>query len=329
MTTLINLKDEAKLSAIKKAIGGTKEEARKVFDSYETAAAHYAVAAALAQAEGVYTAAASDERFADGSLLPVVGVVGTRTRNAKGAFESGLKAVILFGIPSTDSAMNHSEKSRQWLDKIVEKEFAHIAYRELRNADTDDQMQAAFDSMHTDVDAFVADYRGGDGLDTTAFDNIWPSIRKLLNETMPALVKLLPVKGEVMKAIRSKPYADSNVELKELEANNVFTFLAKAMIKAGADWKDEETGESDPIDTTVIQNWLTDRNTFNLSEPKDFSVLAGLDLLGMSSEEETTTTDTTTTTEGDQPTGETTQEAPAEPAAAAPAAKKGAKQPAE
>lgn len=276
----LTFKEDA-ISAIKKAVGGGKESMRTVYVELEKAKAAFNAAKAIAEAEGVAAFAQADELLTGEGMLPVVAVVGVRERNEKtGKFDSGIRSVIMFAMPTANAFIGHNETSQAWVEKIIEKEAAHVFFRRLRNADSAESLSAAFDGSPHDVDTYVAEYVG-EGLDTDAFDAIWPGFRKLLTEKLPALVKLLPGKGEVLKAIRSKIYAEGDAELSPLEAQGIFKFIAESMIKAGQS-ATNAAGELDPIDTSSIESWLAERDTFTYREApkaeKDFSVLSGLNL---------------------------------------------------
>jgi hypothetical protein len=251
---------------------------RRVYESYADAKAAFDAAAAIAKPLNLGAFEADPEAFADSeNTLAAVAVVGSRDRNAAGKMESGIRAVVLFPMPTAAAFVAGAES---WIAKIVEKEAAHVAFRNLRNAESMEELAAAAQAMPTDVATYVAEHaRGGEGLDTDAFDTVWNPLRKMLKEAMPELVDLLPQKGEVLKAIRSKSYAES--EHNALEARGVFIYLGNMLVKAAEGWTDEK-GESDPIDATAIKDWLAERDTLEIKKPvateKDFSVLANLNL---------------------------------------------------
>ena len=265
------------IDAIKAPLGG---KVRKIFDSYKDAKAAFDKAAAAA-GDSIPTHAAPKELFQDG-INACVAVVGMRQRvGAK--MESGIRGLVLFAMPSVDAFVS---EAGEWIQKIVEKEAAHVAFRRLRNAETTEEMESAFAEMPADVNAYVTQYTG-DGLDTDAFDAIWSPMRAALKESMPALASLLPQKGEVLKSIRSAAYARD--EHPELEEKGVFVFLGKSAINGCAGFKDAE-GNDAPIDASAIVEWLAKRDELVLAtrkpQEKDFSQLAGLDLgLGAETDE--------------------------------------------
>lgn len=267
------LLDEDKITAIKKAsTGGVM---RKVYDSIDEAKAAFEKGKTLAEKEGLPVVSVDESKF-DG-MQAAVAVVGARKRNSKGTMDSGIRALVLFPVPTAEQFI---ESARDWVAKIAEKEAAHVAFRNLRNAESDDELIQAVDKMPVTVEEYVASHRGGEGIDTETFDAIWSDARKFLKEKMPALADLLPQKGEALKALRSKEYAESDPQLAPLEERGVFAFLGKFLIQVAEAWQDDK-GEPAPLDTTAIQEWLDNRDTLILPKrapaEKDFSVLENLD----------------------------------------------------
>lgn len=289
MTKINILFDSDKISAIKKAVGAGQEAMRRVYDDPAKAAEAFNAASALAESEGVTSYAVPAEitdsegnviasPYSDMDCRAAVAVVGARERNAAGKMESGIRAVVMFPIPTVSAFQEGGESAAKWLDKIAEKEAAHVAFRRLRNAESAEELASAFEAMPTTVDAFVAEYVG-EGADTEAFDTLWTPLRNMLKQNQPALVDLLPAKPEVLKAIRSKAYAEQ--EHGKLEEHGVFVYLARALIGAAASYANDK-GEPDPIDSTAIQQWLENRDTYQLPTrtpaEKDFSVLDNINL---------------------------------------------------
>ena len=286
--------NETAYDAAKKAVGGMRsvfqptiaEDGTESASALSKATAAFLKAKAIADAEGVMTMRQDDELLSSEGMQPTVAIVGARERNDKtGKMDSGFRAVILFGMPDANAFITYEDSDgarvgADWVEKLIQKEAAHVFFRDLRNADTAEDLAAFFDSNPKDVAAFTARYAGM-AEDTDAYDAIWPGFRKLLTAKLPALVKLLPGKGEVMKAIRSRAYAETEAELSPLEAQGIFKFLADSMIKAGQT-ATNDAGEPDPINTETIEAWLAERDTFTYREApkaeKDFSVLSGLNL---------------------------------------------------
>lgn len=270
MTAQVIVTNTEKTDAIQAAIGG---KMRNTFKTLEEAKAAFEKGKALAAAESLPCFAHADEAFSDG-MVPAVAIVGARKRVAGGKMESGIKGVVMFPIPSTESFY---ELAQAWVAKIVEKEAAHVAFRRLRNAESSEELEQAAGAMPLDVASYVAEHaRGGEGLDTDTFDTVWTPIRKHLKDAMPGLVALLPQKAEVLKAIRSEAYAKA--EQGPLEAKGVFVYLANLIIQAAEAWTAGASQEAAPLDTSAIKGWLEERGTLDLRTEKDYSELDKLDL---------------------------------------------------
>lgn len=216
----------------------------------------------------------TDER--ESNIYAAVAVVGTRQRNdATQKMDSGIKALVLFAIPSTEAFLD-SENGTSWVVKVVEKEAAHVNFRGLRNAETVEEFSSEFASMPSDVDAIVTSHARESSFDSAAFDTMWKPFRDQLKTEMPKLYDALPQKADVLRAIRSKPYAVA--EYPKFEAANVFVFVAKQLIEQGPAWT-KGNGEPDPQDVSAIESWVAGRETLDLRKAQvDESFLDGLDL---------------------------------------------------
>lgn len=310
MTVLNILFDSDKIEAIKTAVGTGTPAMRSVYQdlpvvtkaedgtesttilpALDRAKAAYAKAAELAilagvrayrpmkevkdEATGEVTEEPDDSAF--DNAMPVVAVVGARERKpGETKMSPGIRAVVLFPIPTIDAFIETSTESKAWLNKIAEKESAHVAFRALRNAETQEELDAAAKGMPISVGDFIERQRIAGESDTDVFIALWKEVKPMLKAAQPTIHDLLPPRGELIKAIRSKAYAESEAECQPLEAAGIFVGLANAIIKAGASFKDAETGELTPMDTSSIQNWLAERDSFIFqTAAKDFSVLTG------------------------------------------------------
>ena len=285
MSNIKIVTEQKTIEAVKKAVGGGQKEDRKVYDSLEQAVAAFQ-AASQAAGEDFPAFIAPESAFYEpvigsdgqvekddqgnivlsdeliGGLNYAVSVVGARARNAEGKIENnGIKAIVCWPMPKIEVFLE-SDAGTDWIRKIIEKEAAHVAFRGLRNAETLDEFEAAFSSIPMSVEAVVSTHIGAGGLDTDAFDAIWPEFRASFKEDQPKLAGHLPPKQDVIKAIRSKAYAEQ--EYAALEKLRLFEWIGKKMVEAGATWTND-AGELDPIDTKAIQGWVEGRETLDLS----------------------------------------------------------------
>lgn len=314
MANLKIVKDDATMESIKKAVGGGKAAMRNVFEdraevkdeagnvtvesatSYNLAKAAYDAAAKIASEAGILTMECPAEitnaegeivaRPFDG-MLATVAVVGARERDkATAKMESGIRAVVLFPIPPLSAYLEGGDDAVAWLAKLAEKESAHVAFRKLRNADSTEEFEAAFEGMPRTVEAFIAEYASEAGVNTETFDELWSDIKAMLSDRgMSELVKLFPPKAEFIKCLRSKAYAlDSTKKNEELEKAGAFVYVGKVALAMAAANKNEQ-GEPEALDSTAIQEWLNTRDDFRLPSQQATATvadaLAGIDLTGI------------------------------------------------
>jgi hypothetical protein len=284
MATKINPVTETKaVAALKKAATGEDTKVRMIYSDYKKANAAFKAAAELATANGLPSYSAPKDTFAPG-FSACVALVGSKDPDtATGKRVQGIKAVLLFPLPTMEAFLgleslpeDANAEALRWMRKITEKEAAHVAFRSVRECDTVEEFEAMAATIPTDINAYViAHERGGDGIDLTAFNAVWTEFRAALKEQMPALVEALPSKQEVIKAIRSAPYALRTYE--GLEKRGVFLFLGKKLIEA-CESNEDETGNAAPIDASSIEEIIADRAEADPYKAVDYSKLDNLDL---------------------------------------------------
>ena len=224
-----------------------------------------------------------DETLYEG-MNAALAIVGARVDGPKagGPKISGIKAIVIFPIPSID-AFIASPEGKVWLAKITEKEAAHVFFRGLRDAATTIDLSNGMTKGPGTVAEYVSEYSrsGSGGLDTDTFDALWTTLRKSLLQKMPALAKLLPSKQEVLNSIRSKAFALENH--KDLEthptAGSIFARIGLALIDMAK--QNTVNGTASPLPTEAVESWLAGRDELVLAsrkEEKDFSVLSGMDI---------------------------------------------------
>lgn len=191
-----------------------------------------------------------------------IGVRGLKDDAGKDA--NGAKGFAVYPLHPLD-AIQTDETGLEWLWKVAEKEASHVALRQLRNVNpalgSDALAQAAMEMPLTVSDYVEESTR--ESMDTTAFDTLWKQFRKMLSESAAtaALVARLPTKSEVLKAIRSKAYAEETYP--ELESMGSFKWMATTMasiidtMRAAA----IETGEDFEMDSDEIKGWIATRDT--------------------------------------------------------------------
>lgn len=309
MTKFIAITEQKTLESVKKAIGGNKMEMRQLFDSPEQAFKAFEAAKAAAgegftalypqNEDGTLNTAVFDggvfqidSEDADGNPIVIekpviqaaVAIVGQRVKNpTTGKMDSGAKALVMFPVPVMEAFLNGGDNGIGFVRKVVEKETAHVAFRDLRNAENVEELVAAFEGMPRDVESFVASHTRGEGVDTSTFDAVWDAFKTRAKEKFTAIFNALPNKGEVLRAIRSKGYAEEVYP--DLENERIFEWIAKNVMRLAEAYiaVDEKTGAEtpEPLDTTAIEGWLANRAEFNpytTRKTLDKSALASIDL---------------------------------------------------
>lgn len=196
------------------------------------------------------------DKYADSTA--VLAYVGGQSKDAAGKNAPVIKSILAFGIPTVDVAL---AKAPDLVGKVLGKEFRHVYFRNFRDATTPAQAEAGFAAAPIGIEAFAASHARGaaEELDTDTFDAIWPGLRKKLLADMPALAGSLPSKAEIIKAIRSKSYAEGVHP--DLEKRNLFARIAVAVVHVAAQ-------QSEPLDASAVKSWFADRETTHIDYPK-------------------------------------------------------------
>ncbi len=296
-TSLSILTDETKLESLGKVFAS-----QRVLDTLELAMAHLeSVAATTENFFGLPIAMTGLDD--NGDPIPTVyegvkvrvGTLAARIEVSKGKFKNGLKAVTVLPIPTIEQIMA-SPEGPAFIGKIIAKELSHVAYRNIRDAATTADLESGMAKAPQSVEDYLAESkRAGSAADTETFDALWKPLRASIKETLPALDKMLPNKVEVIKAIRSKSYAESEYpELENAPKGSVFVKLANATI-ANALANEDKAGKPAPLDSTAITDWLESRDTVKLTkrgeQPVDYSAIGEIDFGGFGAP--VTSTDTT------------------------------------
>ncbi len=205
------------------------------------------------------------EEYRRGDVKVAVTFIGVRgLKDEAGKDANGAKGFAVYPLHPLN-AIQADETGLDWLWKVAEKEASHVALRPLRNVNPalgSDALEQAAMEMPLSVSDYVEESTR-ESMDTTAFDTLWKQFRKMLSESAAtaALVARLPSKAEVLKAIRSKAYAEETYP--ELESMGSFRWMASTMasiidqMRAAA----IESGEDFDMDSDEIKGWLATRDT--------------------------------------------------------------------
>lgn len=228
-----------------------------------------------------------EEYQAEGVKVAVTFIGVRGLKDEAGKESNGARGFAVYPLHPLD-AIQADETGLEWLWKVAEKEGSHVALRGLRNVNvalgSDALAQAAMEMPLTVSDYVEESTR--ESMDTTAFDTLWKQFRKMLSESAAtaALVARLPSKSEVLKAIRSKAYAEETYP--ELESMGSFKWMAQTMAAIIDQMRGAaiEAGEDFELDSDEIKGWLATRDTKVFVAPKkiegdlsavDFSAFMG------------------------------------------------------
>lgn len=284
MTAIKPVTESKTVAALKKAATGNDARVRHIFEKTEDAKKAFESASKLAAENGLPSWSAADDKFGDG-MTACVALVSSREDAPGGKKQQGIKAVVMFPMPTIHTFLSlkpnalkdADSKALDWMKKVVEKEAAHVAFREVRDCSTTEEFQQMAEKIPASVDDYViAHTRGGDGIDLTTFNTIWSDYRVGLKEEMPVLVEALPSKQEIIKCLRSKPYALRTES--ELEKRGAFVYILNKLIEACGLWQNAETGQPEPLESDTLEEWLAERDEFDPYKAVDYSKLDGLDL---------------------------------------------------
>jgi hypothetical protein len=209
------------------------------------------------------------------SLVAVsfIGVRGLKAdpNDPKSKDVNGARGFSIYPLYSIDS-IRADESGEKWLWKVTEKEASHVAMRGLRNVapalGTDALAQAAM-AMPLTVSDYVEESES-EAMDTTAFDSTWKDFRVMLAQdpATAALVPSLPSKSEVLKCIRSKPYAVEQYDA--MESIGTFEFIGNTMAAIIDHMRERAiaSGEEYALESTEIRDWLANRATKTFAGPR-------------------------------------------------------------
>jgi hypothetical protein len=275
---VVTLLDKEKVQALKKALGGdrvyytTKTETRVGEDGKEsevTISAYEQVEEKMAQ-----VATATNGDFFGVPLLMnspkdspvneanniVVMTLGARDAKTK---TNGYKAVVITAQPTVEEFIQ-SEAAKAFIEKLIQREACDVAFSAgIRSAETMLQLEDAASTLPITVESIVQTQReSGSAGDTDAFDAIWPAFRTgVIQSKAKALYDVLPGKKAVLiRAFRSKSYAQANPHTTAIEEAGMWTRMLDMMIELGPKMKSEK-GEPLNIDVSALIDWRDARES--------------------------------------------------------------------
>jgi hypothetical protein len=221
-----------------------------------------------------------------GYVLSTAGIRGIETPEGK---SNGIIGLAVYPAHTVESLMQAAEGA-DWLNRIAQKEIGLVAFRRLRLTEEDsiEDMNAAAAAMPTAASDFTVARTATSGGAFEVFDSNWVDFRKMLgtNEANADLAKMLTPKASVLKAIRSKAYAEQAFPALEERGLivKVAQFFAATLTNLAASGDVEVHG-----DVTAIDRWIDGRENLDLTETVTESALDSVNLdfgaFGAASEE--------------------------------------------
>jgi hypothetical protein len=267
--TIVPLIDKAKVSNIRKALGGDRVTLKTDDDSTAYAKAEALLAKAIGETESFYGIPyfvnSPAEKPLDSADNIVVMTLGYRTKGA-----NGYKAIIVTQQPTVDEFLAN-EDARDFVAKLIQREASDVAFSAgIRSAETYAELENAVSAMPITVESIIVTQReSGSGLDTDTFDSMWSPFRTgFVKEKAPKLFEVLPQKGIVLKAFRSKAFAMQHPACEEIEKAGLFVKLLSAMIQLAPQFKDSK-GNATPLDTASLEEWLANRDSLVINYSPD------------------------------------------------------------
>jgi len=255
--------DSAPGKAFAKILGDT---ARIVVDA-DTARAKIAALQAAMESQGINLPIAIAGNVNPESLdgNQIVGFVGKQIQKADEKRSTHYVAIAVAPLHSIESFLAFDD-GKEWLEKLVEKETAHVAWRPLRNVDEGESYEAASVVMPVTAESYTQSNRGGTAIDTSALAAIWPMLREQLIAQAPGIAGFLPTaKGAgiatVSKALRSADWAQRNTP--EMESRGLWAdFIGPMLVQFADAWDKSDDPETQALylSAQVIPGWLESRD---------------------------------------------------------------------
>lgn len=210
-----------------------------------------------------------------GYILSTAGIRGIETPEGK---SNGIIGLAVYPAHTVESLMQAAEGA-DWLNRIAQKEIGLVAFRRLRLTEEDslEDMNAAAAAMPTAASDFTVARTASGGGAFEVFDSNWVDFRKMLgtNEANADLAKMLTPKASVLKAIRSKAFAEQAFPALEDRGLivKVAQFFAATLSNLAASGDVEVQG-----DVTAIDRWIDGRENLDLTETVTESALDSVNL---------------------------------------------------
>lgn len=214
-----------------------------------------------------------------GTDQAIVGLVAQQRKDdgAKQA-ETHYTSVLVTPLFSIETLVADSA-GRDWVEKIIEKETAHVSFRPIRNAEDGESLEDYATRVPATLSNLVT-AAARDKIDTEAVTILWPMFRSVIQEmskgadedgkAAKAALAFLPgakAIATVSKAIRSADWARRNTP--ELEVGGFWSYAAQSMIEGAKEPlpDPENPGDHIEVDASTIAKWHAGRDEEIIEPP--------------------------------------------------------------
>lgn len=256
---------------------------RRLFDSPEDAAAYiakcqndypdfnsYPVAAVGLTEDGDF----DPEVYTDKMRI----AVSVLTQRGEGAGSSTVKAIVIYPSPKVNAILGigdedwatvvESNIGLEWLSAIIEKELNHVAVRQLRKAESADDIADAIQTMPTTIEAYTTSGRESSGGILQPYNDLWQLIKKAIGSKSTPFRLANLSKKEMRKAMESSAYALTvypkleDRENKKGEKESLFAVAAAY---------GQVLAKTKGMDATIFERMLTtrDEKVIDVTEDED------------------------------------------------------------
>lgn len=144
--------------------------------------------------------------------------VAVLTQRGEGPNSSTVKAIVAYPSPKLDAILA-TETGKAWLTGIMEKELNHVAVRNLRKAETQDEIKDAIATAPTTVEGYTTSGTEATGGILETYNTLWQTIKKTLAAKSKAFALANLSKKELRKALESASYAAATYPVLENRTN--------------------------------------------------------------------------------------------------------------
>lgn len=181
----------------------------------------------------------------------------TKKGNKAENIESSVIAIVVFPCPKLDAVLADSTAS-EWLVEIMRKEFNHVAVRNLRKAESAEDLEEARKGMPCSIADYTTSQRETSGGILEVYNTLWQQIKKAVGTKFKAFAIANLSKKELRKGIESTSYAANTyptLENRTTKAGDPFSLFVLAATLGVALAKEKG------LDPSFFEKALANRDT--------------------------------------------------------------------